>query len=53
MLLVSRKAGALNSVSVVPSEAASDMGISSRDAGICRSRDRRMTIGSIMAVTIR
>ena len=39
MSLASRNAGALTRVSVVPSEAASDIGISSRDAGIFRSRE--------------
>ena len=48
-----RNAGALNSVSVVPSDAASDMGISRRDAGQASARARcRIRIGSIIAVTI-
>jgi len=38
MSLASRNAGALTRVSVVPSEAASDIGISRREAGRCRSR---------------
>ena len=52
-LFASRNAGALKSVSVVPSEAASDIGISRREAGSFCSRASRMRIGSIIAVTIR
>ena len=50
--LASRKAGALTSVSVVPSDAASDIGISRRDAGMFCSCAWRRVIGSIIAVTI-
>src|SRR4249919_2304561 len=50
--LASRKAGALTSVSVVPSDAASDIGISRRDAGMFCSCAWRKVIGSIIAVTI-
>ena len=48
----SRNAGALTRVRVVPSDAASDIGISSRDAGSFRSRACRTRIGSIIAVTM-
>ncbi len=50
---ISRKAGALKIVSVVPSEAASDIGISSREGDRFCSRASRIMIGSIMAVIIR
>ena len=50
--LDNRNAGALNSVSVVPSDAASDMGISRRDAASFCSRAMRIRMGSIIAVTI-
>ena len=50
--LASRNAGALTRVRVVPSEAASDIGISSREAGMWRSRACRSSSGSIIAVTI-
>ena len=52
MSLASRKAGAPTRVRVVPSEAASDIGISRREAGNWRSRACRSNSGSIMAVTI-
>ncbi len=48
----SRKAGALTRVRVVPSDAASDIGISRREAGSWRSRACRSSSGSIIAVTI-
>ena len=48
----SRKAGALNRVRVVPSEAASDIGISRREAASFCSRASRIRIGNIIAVTI-
>ena len=48
----SRKAGALTSVSVVPSDAASDIGIRSFDGDSPRACAMRVTIGSIIAVTI-
>ncbi len=50
---ISRNAGALKSVSVVPSEAASDIGMSSRDGDRFCTRARRIMIGSIIAVTMR
>ena len=50
--LASRNAGALNKVRVVPSEAAKDIGINRREAGIWRSRACRSSSGSIIAVTI-
>ena len=50
---ISRKAGALKIVSVVPSEAASDIGISSREGDRFCTRARRIMIGSIMAVIMR
>ena len=53
MWFISRNAGALKIVSVVPIEAASDMGISSRDGASFCSRARRIMIGSIIAVIIR
>ncbi len=53
MLLASRKAGALITVSVVPRDAARDMGISTLEGGMPLSRARRMRIGSIIAVTMR
>ena len=52
MSLASRKAGALTRVRVVPSEAASDIGISSREAGRRFSRPCLSSSGSIIAVTI-
>ena len=50
---ISRKAGALKIVSVVPSEAASDIGISRREGDRFWTRASRIMIGSIMAVTMR
>ena len=50
---ISRKAGALKMVSVVPSDAASDIGISSRDGDRFCSRASRIMIGSIIAVIMR
>ena len=50
---ISRKAGALKIVSVVPSDAASDIGISRRDGDRFWTRASRIMIGSIMAVTMR
>ena len=52
-LFASRKAGALNRVRVVPSDAASDMGISSREAASFCSRASLRRMGSIIAVTIK
>ena len=52
MSLASRKAGALTRVNVVPSDAASDIGISRREAGRPVSRPCRNSSGSIIAVTI-
>ena len=52
MSSASRKAGALTRVSVVPSEAANDIGINSREAGNLYSRAWRSRIGTIIAVTI-
>ena len=49
----SRNAGALKSVSVVPREAASDIGISRREAERFCTRAKRIMIGSIIAVTMR
>ena len=51
-VLAIRNAGAPIIVIVVPSEAANDMGISSFDAGILRSRERSKVIGSIIAVVV-
>ena len=51
--LASRKAGALIRVSVVPSDAASDIGINSREAASFCSCASRIRMGSIIAVTIR
>src|SRR3970040_640232 len=51
-LLASRNAGALTSVRVVPNEAPNDIGISRRDADSPRDLAKRVTIGSIIAVTI-
>ena len=50
---ISRKAGALKIVSVVPSEAASDIGISRREGERFCTRARRIMIGSIIAVIMR
>src|SRR5690606_31296945 len=52
MLSASRNAGALTRVRQVPSEAASDIGISSRDTDSPRALANRVRIGSIIAVTI-
>src|SRR5690606_12408360 len=51
-LSASRKAGALTRVSVVPSEAANDIGISSRDADRPFALAKRFRIGIIIAVTM-
>src|SRR3546814_17860911 len=51
-LSASRKAGALTRVRVVPSEAAKDIGISSRDADSPFALAQRVRIGSIIAVTM-
>ena len=50
---IRRKAGALKIVSVVPSEAASDIGIRSREGERFCTRASRIMIGSIMAVIMR
>ena len=51
-LLASRNAGALTRVRQVPSDAASDIGISSRDGARPLVLASRPMIGSIIAVTI-
>src|SRR3546814_17362222 len=51
-LSASRKAGALTRVRVVPSEAAKDIGISSREADSTFALAKRVRIGSIIAVTM-
>lgn len=47
-----RNAGAPMIVIVVPSEAANDMGISSREAGMLRARERSSVTGSMIAVVV-
>src|SRR3546814_16331330 len=51
-LSASRKAGALTRVRVVPSEAAKDIGISSREADSQFALAKRVRSGSIIAVTM-
>ena len=52
IVLAIRNAGAPMMVIAVPNEAANDIGISSFEAGILRSRARSMVIGSMSAVVV-